>query len=397
MPERLQKIISRAGIASRRKAEELILSGRVTVNGEVITQLGSRADSSQDTVRVDSKVLHDSGTRRYLAMHKPKGCVTTTDDPEGRPTVMDLLGAAGAKGLHPVGRLDYNTEGLLILTDDGDFSNELLSAKNRIPKTYAVKISGFPPEEAIHKLRQGIRLDGRLARPESIRLVRAAENPWYEVTLTQGRNRQIHRMFERIGFLVEKIRRVRIGSLSLKGLEPRQVRELLPREVERLRNYEPSADRHYEPSVDRRPRDFEPERERRPRGAVRRSPSLPGERRYGRGRATQPSSGGRAARRPPRGSASGRPPNARSFRSDSRPSRREPDNWSDGREARRGSSRTNRLRREARPQQRPERRRPSGGSSPARARTGGRAGSPGRSPMRSRGPRSSRPGSRARP
>lgn len=389
MSERLQKIIARAGIASRRKAEELILSGRVSVNGEVATQLGSRADAAHDTVRVDGKVLRDSGTRRYLAMHKPKGCVTTTDDPEGRPTVMDLLGAGAAKGLHPVGRLDYNTEGLLILTDDGDFSNELLSAKNRIPKTYAVKVSGFPPEEAIHKLRQGIRLDGRLARPESIRLVRQAENPWFEVTLTQGRNRQIHRMFERIGFLVEKIRRVRIGSLSLKGLEPRQVRELLPKEVERLRNYEPSAER------DRR--EFEPEVERRPRGAVRRSANLPGEKRYGRGRAARPSAGGRDARRTPRGSASGRPPRARSFRSDSRPSRRDSDDWSGGREARRGNSRTNRLRREARPQQRPERRRPSGANSPARARTSGRAGSPGRSPMRSRGPRSSRPGSRARP
>ncbi|MXY70156.1 MAG: pseudouridine synthase [Acidobacteriia bacterium] len=389
MSERLQKIIARAGIASRRKAEELILSGRVSVNGEVATQLGSRADVANDTVRVDGKVLRDSGTRRYLAMHKPKGCVTTTDDPEGRPTVMDLLGAGAAKGLHPVGRLDYNTEGLLILTDDGDFSNELLSAKNRIPKTYAVKVSGFPPEEAIQKLRQGIRLDGRLARPESIRLVRQADNPWFEVTLTQGRNRQIHRMFERIGFLVEKIRRVRIGSLSLKGLEPRQVRELLPKEVERLRNYEPSAER------DRR--EFEPEAERRPRGAVRRSVNLPGEKRFGRGRAARPGGGGRDARRTPRGSASGRPPRARSFRSDSKPSRRDSDDWSGGREPRRGNSRTNRLRREARPQQRPERRRPSGANSPARARTGGRAGSPGRSPMRSRGPRSSRPGSRARP
>ena len=389
MPERLQKIISRAGIASRRKAEELILSGRVTVNGEVATQLGSRADPAQDTLRVDGKVLHDSGTRRYLALHKPKGCVTTTDDPEGRPTVMDLLGAAAAKGLHPVGRLDYNTEGLLILTDDGDFSNEVLSAKNRIPKTYEVKVSGFPPEEAIQKLRQGIRMDGRLARPESIRLVRPAENPWFEVTLIQGRNRQIHRMFERIGFLVEKIRRVRIGSLSLKGLEPRQVRELLPREVERLRNYEPSAERHQ--------RDYEPEAERRPRSAARSNSRPPRPVRYGTGGSSRPKTGGRAVSRTPRGGASGRPSKARSFRSDGRRSRHEPDDRSRGREARRGNSRTDRLRREARPQQRPARRRPSGAGSPARARPGGRAGSPRHSPMRSRGPRSSRPGSRARP
>ena len=389
MPERLQKIIARAGIASRRKAEELILSGRVTVNGEVTTELGSRADAANDTVRVDGKVLHDSGTRRYLAMHKPKGCVTTTDDPEGRPTVMDLLGPSAAKGLHPVGRLDYNTEGLLILTDDGGFSNQLLSAKNRIPKTYAVKVSGFPPEDAIQKLRQGIRLDGRLARPESIRLVRAADNPWYEVTLTQGRNRQIHRMFERIGFLVEKIRRVRIGSLSLKGLEPRQIRELLPKEVERLRNYEPSADRP--------PRDSEREEERKPRASARPRTRLPGETRSGRGRPAQSRSGSRTDRRTPRGPESRRAARAEPGRTARRRPRPEPGDRSSERGARRGNARTNRLRQEARPQQRPARRRPSGASSPARARTGGRAGSPRRSPMRSPGQRSSRPGSRARP
>lgn len=389
MSERLQKIIARAGIASRRKAEELILSGRVTVNGEVTTQLGSRADTANDTVRVDGKVLNDSGARRYLAMHKPKGCVTTTDDPEGRPTVMDLLGPGAANGLHPVGRLDYNTEGLLILTDDGGFSNELLSAKNRIPKTYAVKVSGFPPEDAIQRLRQGIRLDGRLARPESIRLVRPAENAWYEVTLTQGRNRQIHRMFERIGFLVEKIRRVRIGNLSLKGLEPRQIRELLPKEVERLRNYEPSAERP--------PRDLELEAERRPRASARPRTRLPGETRSGRGRPAQSRSGSRTDRRTPRGPESRRPARAESDRTGRRRPRPEPGDRSSERGARRGNSRTNRLRQEARPQQRPARRRPSGASSPARARTGGRVGSPRRSPMRSRGPRNSRPGSRARP
>lgn len=389
MSERLQKIIARAGIASRRKAEELILSGRVTVNGEVTTQLGSRADTANDSVRVDGKVVHDSGTRRYLAMHKPKGCVTTTDDPEGRPTVMDLLGPAAARGLHPVGRLDYNTEGLLILTDDGAFSNQLLSAKNRIPKTYAVKVSGFPPEDAIQRLREGIRLDGRLARPESIRLVRSAENPWFEVTLTQGRNRQIHRMFERIGFLVEKIRRVRIGNLSLKGLEPRQIRELLPKEVERLRNYEPSA----EPA----PRDFEPAEDRRRRAPARSGTRLPGETRSERGRPAQSRSGSRTDRRTPRGPASRRPARAESDRPHRGRPRSEPGDRRSERGARRGNARTNRLRQEGRPQQRPARRRPSGTSSPARARIGGRAGSPRRSPMRSREQRSSRPGSRARP
>ena len=388
MPERLQKIIARAGIASRRKAEELIVSGRVTVNGEVAKELGARADSAKDTVCVDGKVVHDSAARRYLAMNKPKGCVTTTDDPEGRPTVMSLLGPGAAKGLHPVGRLDYNTEGLLILTDDGDFSNQILSAKNKIPKTYEAKISGFPPEEAIQRLREGIWLDGRLVKPESIRLVREAENPWYAITLTQGRNRQIHRMFERIGYLVEKIRRVSIGSLFLKGLEPRQIRELTSKEVEQLLNYKP---RFAQVS-----RDSEREPRRRAERPARRSANLPGERRSesarpSRARGSARPFRGRDDERRSRRSAEGgsrRPFNRRRDEEDERPSTRGP---------RRGNAQTNRLRREARPQQRPAQRRPSGGDSRFRPRTGGQAGSPRRSPARSRGPRSSRPGSRARP
>ena len=239
MPERLQKIIARAGITSRRKAEELISSGRVTVNGRTVRELGTQADPLQDTVCVDGKALQTPGARRYLVMNKPKGCITSTHDPEGRRTVMDLLGKETSRGLFPVGRLDYNTEGLLILTDDGDFANRLTSAKNNIIKVYEVKISGRPPIAAIERLRSGIKIDGRRISVESIRLLRDRENPWYEVTLVTGRNRQIHRMFERIGFLVEKIRRVRIGNLSLRGLEPRQVRELKPKEVQQLLNPPP--------------------------------------------------------------------------------------------------------------------------------------------------------------
>lgn len=241
MPERLQKIIARAGIASRRAAEELIAKGRVSLNGEVVQELGTKADPATDTIRVDGRVVHSAEARRYLAMHKPKGCITSTRDPEGRRTVMDLLGAHASKGLFPVGRLDYNTEGLLILTDDGDFANRILSAKHGIPKTYEVKVSGKPTSEMIERLRRGIKLDRRLAKPESIRLLRVGDNPWYQVTLVEGRNRQIHRMFERIGFTVKKLRRVRIGTLTLRGLEPRQVRQLRPNEVRQLLAPQPPA------------------------------------------------------------------------------------------------------------------------------------------------------------
>ncbi len=234
MPERLQKIIAGAGVASRRKAEELIASGRVSVNGEIVTTPGVKADPAGDRIRVDGKVLESAAKRRYFAVNKPKACVATTSDPEGRRTVMDLLDKRARKGLYPVGRLDYNTEGLLLLTDDGDFAHRILSAKNGITKTYEVKVSGAPSAEQIDKLRSGVRLDGRLAVPVAVRPLRRAKNPWYEVELAEGRNRQIHRMFQSIGFLVEKIRRVRIGPLTLGNLPPGKARELRPAEVRRL-------------------------------------------------------------------------------------------------------------------------------------------------------------------
>ena len=234
MAERLQKIIAGAGVASRRKAEELIAAGRVSVNGEVVTAPGSKADLAGDRILVDGKLLEPAPRRRYFAVNKPKGCVATTSDPQGRRTVMDLLDKRDRKGLYPVGRLDYNTEGLLLLTNDGDFANRILSAANGITKTYEVKVSGVPAAEQIDKLRRGVRLDGRLAAPVAVRLLRRAKNPWYEVELAEGRNRQIHRMFQSIGFLVEKIRRVRIGTLALGDLPPGKARELRPAEVRRL-------------------------------------------------------------------------------------------------------------------------------------------------------------------
>ncbi len=234
MSERLQKIIAAAGIASRRKADEMILAGRVSVNGEVVRAPGTKADPGGDRIRVDGKAIEPAAKRRYFAVNKPKGYVATTSDPQGRRTVMDLLDKRVRKGLYPVGRLDYNSEGLLLVTNDGDFANRILSAKNGITKTYRVKVSGAPSAEQIDKLRSGVRLDGRLVVPAALKLLRAAKNPWYEIELAEGRNRQIHRMFRSIGFLVAKIRRVRIGALALGDLPSGQARELRPAEVKKL-------------------------------------------------------------------------------------------------------------------------------------------------------------------
>lgn len=254
--ERLQKIIAAAGIASRRKAEELITSGLVSVNGQIVTELGSKADPERDHIKVIGKLL--SGPQRpvYLLLHKPKGYVTTVTDPEGRPTVLDLVRGLGAR-VYPVGRLDYLSEGLLLLTNDGELAQKLMHASSHVPKTYLVKISGQPADEQIEKLRRGITLPAERSRlkarpdleakpiqrrrsaavktaPARIRVIREAANPWYEVTLTEGRNRQIRRMFEEIGHHVEKIKRVRYGPLEL-DVEPGKFRHLTSREVGQLK------------------------------------------------------------------------------------------------------------------------------------------------------------------
>jgi 23S rRNA pseudouridine2605 synthase len=236
--ERLQKILAAAGIASRRRSEQLITAGRVTVNGQVASQLGSKADLERDHIRVDGKLLHGPEQKVYLLLHKPRGYVTTVSDPEGRPTVMHLLREAGVR-LYPVGRLDYASEGLLLLTNDGALAQKLTRASSHVPKTYLVKISGQPSPEAIRRLREGIALPSRTGErtgktaPARMTLARAGDNPWYEVTLTEGRNRQIRRMFEQTGHRVEKIKRVRYGPLSL-DVPPGSYRRLTPEEVERL-------------------------------------------------------------------------------------------------------------------------------------------------------------------
>jgi len=237
--ERLQKIIAAAGIASRRKAEQLITGGLVSVNGKIVVELGTKADSEHDHIRVNGKLLHGAERHIYLLMNKPKGYVSTLRDPEGRPTVMDLLQGVGAR-VYPVGRLDYASEGLLLLTNDGEFAHFLMKAASHVPKTYMVKVAGKPKPEALTRLRAGLFIASDRGRrvktaPAKLRLIRESDNPWYEITLIEGRNRQIRRMFEAVGHHVEKIKRVRYGRLEL-DVHPGKFRRLTLEEVAGLKS-----------------------------------------------------------------------------------------------------------------------------------------------------------------
>jgi 23S rRNA pseudouridine2605 synthase len=244
--QRLQKIIAAAGIASRRKAEGLISAGHVGVNGQTVTELGAKADSERDRITVDGRPLRGAEPKIYLLLNKPRGYVSTVSDPEHRKTVLDLVRGVRAR-LYPVGRLDYHSEGLLLLTNDGDFAQQMTHASFHIPKTYLVKVSGRPTEEDLRKLRAGVviggdernrtsvpRMRSSKTAPAQIKVIREGANPWLEVTLREGRNRQLHRMFERVGHHVEKIRRVRFGSLRL-DVEPGRFRPLSAAEVKRLK------------------------------------------------------------------------------------------------------------------------------------------------------------------
>ena len=233
--ERLQKILSRAGVASRRKAEQIILEGRVRVNGAVVTELGSKADLEHDHIKVDGRLIRMPRRLLYMILNKPTHVVTTLQDPQQRTTVMDLLQGIRER-VYPVGRLDYHSEGLLLLTNDGEFANALTSAAFHIPKTYLVKVNGALTAQQEQAFREGIPLEGRRTAPAGLRLVRRAENPWYEVRLVEGRNQQIRTMFKHFGRLVEKLKRVRIGFLELGALKPGEFRHLTPPEVARFQN-----------------------------------------------------------------------------------------------------------------------------------------------------------------
>jgi 23S rRNA pseudouridine2605 synthase len=236
MLERLNKLIAKAGIASRRHAEDLIQSGAVTVNGKVVTELGSKADPESDHIKVNGKLINKKLSERkkvYLLLNKPKGYLSSAADPKRRKLVTDLIQGFGK--VLPVGRLDFNTEGLIILTNDGDFQNFVASSK-KVSKVYEVKVKGLPNENAINKLRRGIRLaDGFKTAPAEIKALPATENnAWYQVILHEGHNQQIRKMFDAVGHSVVKLKRTRIGNLHDTNLPVGSYRELTPFEINKL-------------------------------------------------------------------------------------------------------------------------------------------------------------------
>ena len=234
MPEeRLQKLLSQAGVASRRQAERMIAEGRVVVNGSIVTELGSKADLERDHIKVDGHLIRAPKHKVYIALYKPNNTVTTVSDPQQRATVMDLLHGVKER-VYPVGRLDYHSEGLLLLTNDGDMANAIMSAATHLPKTYVVKANGTLTADQEEQFRKGVPLSGHRTMPAGLRLLRPAENPWYEVRLFEGRNHQIRLMFNHFGLLVEKLRRVKIGPIDLGTLKPGQFRHLSAEEVEKL-------------------------------------------------------------------------------------------------------------------------------------------------------------------
>src|SRR5688572_29529710 len=242
MQERLNKLIAQAGVASRRGADELIIAGEVSVNGETITEPGTKADPEKDHIKVRGKLINAKIAKRekvYILLNKPKGYLSSAADPEGRKLVTDLIKGYGK--LHPVGRLDYNTEGLIILTNDGDFTNTVASSK-MIPKVYDVKVKGLPNENAINKLRRGVRLDdGFKTAPAEIKELKGTDkNGWYEVTLYEGHNQQIRKMFDSIGHSVVKLKRASIGEIRDDTLAVGRSRKLSSTEVNSLKSVSPA-------------------------------------------------------------------------------------------------------------------------------------------------------------
>jgi 23S rRNA pseudouridine2605 synthase len=241
MLERLQKILSAAGVTSRRAAESLILEGRVAVNGIVTTELGTKADPASDRITLDGRALVISGTRLYILLNKPAGYMTTLDDPKGRPVVTDLLKEV-AERVYPVGRLDYNTEGLLLLTNDGDWANRLMHPRHEVEKEYFVRVRGKVSEQQLKRLAGGVELEDGMTAPARVRLVKSGEqNDWISITIHEGRNRQVRRMCEAVSLSVVRLRRVRYGAVAMGRLKPGEFRYLSEAEVSGLAGKAPQS------------------------------------------------------------------------------------------------------------------------------------------------------------
>lgn len=239
--ERLQKILSHAGIASRRLSEELIKQGRVEVNGRVVTELGTKADAGADEIRVDGRRIGKRAPeRRYLLMFKPRGVMSTREDPQRRTTVIDLLGRAGIAGyFYPVGRLDYDSEGLMILTNDGEFAEKVMHPRYALPRVYIARVLGQPDERDLARLTRGVVIDGRTTQPAKV-IAHGTKNAGgemqttLEIVLREGRNRQVRKMCEAIGHPIITLTRTRIGTIGAKGLRPGDIRDLTPAEIRGL-------------------------------------------------------------------------------------------------------------------------------------------------------------------
>ena len=256
MADRLQKILSQAGVASRRASESLIVDGRVTVNGVTVRELGSKAVAGEDDIRVDGRRVKLPTRHRYILLNKPRGYVTTRSDPEQRRTVIDLLAKAGAirptEYVYPVGRLDYDSEGLLLLTNDGDFAAKLTHPRHAVPRVYEASVLGVPDSHDLGRLSKGIEIDGRRTGPADVRIAghrsrddgpRSDSHATLIITVKEGRNRQVRKMCEAIGHPVTALRRVAIGSLRDHRLKPGHWRELTPAEIRQLARPEPATPR----------------------------------------------------------------------------------------------------------------------------------------------------------
>jgi pseudouridine synthase len=237
---RLNKLLSSAGIASRRAADELIRQGRVEINGRVVTELGTKADPGTDEIKVDGRRLKAPAARRYLLLYKPRGVVSTRTDPQRRTTVIDLAARAGIGGyLYPVGRLDFESEGLIILTNDGEFAERVLHPRYELERTYEAEVEGVPDERDLERLRRGVEVDGRRTRPARARRLRvvggrAGERAVIELTLREGRNRQVRKMCDAIAHPVVRLRRTRIGPIAAGGLKAGDLRDLTAAEIRAL-------------------------------------------------------------------------------------------------------------------------------------------------------------------